>query len=116
MYVQKSGYCGYRGFQAPDRPQNLTIHAHLLILYLGTLLSTVRLWCSLLELLCPFFLYPSQNTFFRVQFLLPRCPVFVYHFKNWRFFVFLGQNPHPRILRKFTREGTAVSSAPLLGI
>ena len=46
----------------------------------NTLLSTVRLWCSLLELLCPFFLYPSQNTFFRVQFLPPPCPVLVYHF------------------------------------
>ena len=30
--------------------------------------------------------------------------------------LFLGQNPGSRISRKFTREGAAVSSAPLLGI
>ena len=54
MYVQKSGYCGYRGFQALS--------------------------------------------------------------KKLALFCFFGQNPGARILRKFTREGTAVSSAPLLGI
>lgn len=38
------------------------------------------------------------------------------HFKILSLFCFWGQNPGSRISRKFTREGAAVSSAPLFGI
>ena len=57
-----------------------------------------------------FFSILSRILFLVSSFQPPPCPVLVYHSKGGFFDVRAGRYPHPRICRKFTREGGAVSA------